>query len=176
MGSICTSVEKVVKISYPKYNCCFQISGKFCSILYVRVFLKILTFWTSNYFWKFERLKRLNEKNTWLFYERLKHLETPPPPFDSLMLKFVFHNFYLIIFPYSISSFDCIWIAFSFAFFSDKPFINDSKFFNLQLPPWQTRISNSNTEIMQENTCDYYVLFVFQLTLASFIYYSEAVF
>ena len=117
-------------------------------------------------------LKRLDYIHT---KHRFKYPETSSP-LDSLLLKFVVHNFHLFIFPYQVNSLDCTWIAFLNAFSSDKSFINDIQFFNLKLSPRQARISNSNAKIMQENKCHYYVLSIFQFTFASFIYYSEVAF
>ena len=162
-----------------KTFCRFRFSGKFCGIVYVQVFLKIINIPNVIFFpklWKDETTKQNKTKKIHDNFTGGSSTLRPPPPLDSLLLKFVFHNFYLLIFPFPISSFYCVWIAFSFAFFSDKPFINDSQFFSLQLPPRQARISSDNTKIMQKNTCYYYLLCVFQFTFASFIYYSEAAF
>ena len=112
----------------------------------------------SNFFWRFGRLKQLNEKKIHDNFTGGSSILRPPLPCGLITAKIRVSQLWSFYFPISNYQFYFIWIAFSFAFFSDKPFINDSQFFNLELPPRQARISNSNTKIMQENTCHYCVL------------------
>lgn len=96
-----------MKFFNSNHICHVRFSGKFCSILYVPLILKVISITNIKLFLKVWKIEKTEQKKYITILRKAQASWDLLSPVDPLLLKLVFHNFDLFIFRYPISN--LIW-------------------------------------------------------------------